>query len=103
MAEQSTTTTPTAPEWAGQALEGLARITTSGHLTATEQDLLDAAFLTLRARLGESILTDPQTIVRSLLRSALAGLDAARPIDNVITDMETTLAELKTYRDGERA
>lgn len=79
MAEQSTnTTTPEVPDWAREAVDALSRVSVyaAGHLAPAEQDLLDAVFILLRGRFGESVLTDPETIARGLAMSALRELGA---------------------------
>jgi hypothetical protein len=76
MAEQPTTTTPPVPEWAEKAIDAFGRIPLA-NLTPAEQSLIDAVWLSLRARFGlATVITDPDTAVRTLVRDALAALDA---------------------------
>lgn len=44
--------------------------------TEAEVELIDATFLLLRSRTGETALPDPRAAVRSCVRDALAAMDA---------------------------
>lgn len=76
--DPTNTTLPAVPEWAEQAIDALGRVANPANLTAAEMHLLDAAFLLLRHRFGRTVITDPVPTVRTLVRDALAAIDAAQ-------------------------
>lgn len=98
MASESTNTP--VPEWADRAMDVMPTLIPESGI---ERDLLDAAFILLRGKYGRSTLPNPKDIARGVILEALAGLNSARPVDKVISEMELTLAQLKTFRDAEAA
>jgi hypothetical protein len=96
MAEQSSHTDPEVPDWALRAMEKLPTLVLEA---GVERDLLDAVFILLRARYGLSSLPDPRSTGRLVIKEVLTTLNAERPLEEVINEMESDLTELKSLRN----